>query len=275
MPDDNHPTPHHHPSWVGNEDYTGAVATPPTQQLVPSSTTSAATAAITSAQLHTNIPPSSNSQAKNTNSHANNPPSAAVPRDNHVSIDMDPINSIPPPTWPRSSESSSSHDNHNAPVSGATTLHAVPTSSATTPSCTTPIISGEETSLPPPWRNNGDFPDAPVRSPSAAAGTPVPESSLRPQPSTHSFRISEAESRHSEPVHVTHMIDPVIEAGPNGRGPAIEIDVQEQQMDNEQRVTQWLIDSDHSSSHHEEEEVEMNVDDIRIQEEKDVESTTL
>ncbi|KAK2162258.1 hypothetical protein LSH36_101g05046 [Paralvinella palmiformis] len=57
---------------------------------------------------------------------------------------------------------------------------------------------------PPPWRHNPE-PDSSVRSPSASCEVDL--YSLRPQLSSHSFRISEAESKHSEPVHVHHMIE--------------------------------------------------------------------
>ena len=92
---------------------------------------------------------------------------------------------------------------------------------------------------PPPWRHNPE-PDCSVRSPSASCEVDL--YSLRPQLSSHSFRISEAESKHSEPVHVHHMIEV-----PQPR-PHIEfdcesshsLDLESEEVTLNDRIARWL-----------------------------------
>ena len=71
--------------------------------------------------------------------------------------------------------------------------------------------------------------------------------STYPQPSCHSFRLSEAESRHSEPVHVQHVID-IVSAGHRVTSTASDSDDDTstdilcniEQLDSHERICKWL-----------------------------------
>lgn len=73
--------------------------------------------------------------------------------------------------------------------------------------------------------------------------------SVHPQMSCHSFRLSEAESRHSEPVHLHH----VIEIAPR---PCVDVEdlvlPELDEMDNHERVTKWLNSTETPPSEHDE-----------------------
>ena len=92
---------------------------------------------------------------------------------------------------------------------------------------------------PPPWRHNPE-PDCSVRSPSASCEVDI--YSIRPQLSSHSFRISEAESKHSEPIHVHHMIElppprPHIDYDCES---VCSLDLDSEEIELHDRVAQWL-----------------------------------
>lgn len=101
--------------------------------------------------------------------------------------------------------------------------------------------SNEEPHMPPPpWRHTE--PDTAMRSPSASH---EPDAySLRPQLSTLSFRLSEAESRHSELVHMHHTFDPphprpLMDLGVDYEDDAL-LDIETEEMDCYERVAKWL-----------------------------------
>lgn len=107
-----------------------------------------------------------------------------------------------------------------------------------------------------PWRYIGDehaIPDQqaprPVLATHAALISPPPSFvdavSMYPQVSCQSFRLSEAESRHSEPVHVQHVID-VLPAG-HRITPSADSDDEDddilgnlEQLDSYERICLWL-----------------------------------
>lgn len=112
-----------------------------------------------------------------------------------------------------------------------------------------------------PWRyasNERAVPDqhAPRRAVVSCFDTVTKESpaqsfvdavSTYPQPSCHSFRLSEAESRHSEPVHVQHFID-IMSAGHRITSTASDSDDDEstdilcnlEQLNSHDRICMWL-----------------------------------
>ena len=71
--------------------------------------------------------------------------------------------------------------------------------------------------------------------------------SIHPQASCHSFRLSEAESRHSEPIHLHHVIEiaSTMMTKPSLNGDYSEENVEEllelETMDSHERVSKWLI----------------------------------
>lgn len=73
--------------------------------------------------------------------------------------------------------------------------------------------------------------------------------SVHPQLSCHSFRLSEAESRHSEPVHLHH----VIEIAPRQCVDVEDLVLPElDEMDSHERVSKWLNSTDTPPSEHDE-----------------------
>ena len=102
--------------------------------------------------------------------------------------DMSPFDGLPPPPWRHNSDVEASLDCHAPRPSG--NGHNV--ASIQQRSC-----------IPPPWRqlsgSDGTEP-LPLKSPSCSHE--VDAFSIRPQHSQHSFRISEGESKHSEPYQV-------------------------------------------------------------------------
>ena len=91
--------------------------------------------------------------------------------------------------------------------------------------------------IPPlPWKSDA----APIRSPSASNDVDANNSSIRPQFSSHSLRLSEAESRHSEHLHKHHMH--VIDLPSHHSCPVFDLELP---MDDEQdtldRVSAWLL----------------------------------
>jgi len=112
-----------------------------------------------------------------------------------------------------------------------------------------------------PWRyasNERAVPDQQAPRPAVAMHTAaVPKESptqsfvdavsTYPQPSCQSFRLSEAESRHSEPVHVQHVID-IMSAGHRVTSTASGSDNDEsadilcnlEQLDSHERICMWL-----------------------------------
>ena len=101
--------------------------------------------------------------------------------------------------------------------------------------------------IPPPWRTNGSTTDdnnEATCSPSLSHD--MDAFSIRPQLSSHSFRFSEAESRHSEHVHVhhhmigLHHIPPPVTT-PDTTEPS-PLDIEEDETDVYERVSKWLMD---------------------------------
>jgi len=112
-----------------------------------------------------------------------------------------------------------------------------------------------------PWRCGSDeraIPDQQAPRPAAMTHTAsmtkissaqsfVDAVSTYPQPSCQSFRLSEAESRHSEPVHVQHVID-ISSAGHRVTSTASDSDGDEsadilcnlEQLDSNERIFMWL-----------------------------------
>ncbi len=102
---------------------------------------------------------------------------------------------------------------------------------------------------PPPWRHVESNPV--LRSPGASHDADL--YSLRPQMSSLSFRFSEAESKHSEHMHVHHMIDPPHERphvvhcdnGDERRSLDLGYEDDDDDADNlHQRVVSWLLGCD-------------------------------
>lgn len=77
---------------------------------------------------------------------------------------------------------------------------------------------------------------------------PVPSHAVKVEaelPSSHSFRLSEAESRHSEHVlHMPPMIDPEAEPRETPVSGDLPVDDDAESVDSAQRVAQWLEESD-------------------------------
>jgi len=103
--------------------------------------------------------------------------------------------------------------------------------------------TGGDCSLPPPWRSIPSIPEGgpPVRSPSAS----FEMDSLHPHPSNHSLRLSEAESRHSEPYPCMHHVIEVPHCRPSDCellpfGTRIELDLDQEDLDCWERVQRWL-----------------------------------
>lgn len=103
--------------------------------------------------------------------------------------------------------------------------------------------TGGDCSLPPPWRSIPSIPEVgpPVRSPSAS----FEMDSLVPHPSNHSLRLSEAESRHSEPYPCLHHVIEVPHCRPSECdllpfGTRVELDLEEENLDCWERVQHWL-----------------------------------
>jgi len=112
-----------------------------------------------------------------------------------------------------------------------------------------------------PWRYASDeraIPDQQAPRPAAETHTSVVSMnssaqsfvdavSTYPQPSCQSFRLSEAESRHSEPVHVQHVID-FMSTGHRVTSAASDLDDDEssdilcnlEQLDSNERICMWL-----------------------------------
>jgi len=86
-----------------------------------------------------------------------------------------------------------------------------------------------------------------VTSKNSSAQSFVDAFSTYPQPSCQSFRLSEAESRHSEPVHVQHVID-ISSAGHRITSTPSDSDDEEstgilcnlEQLDSNERIYMWL-----------------------------------
>lgn len=156
--------------------------------------------------------------------------------------------------WKRNTgrEAVSSCATHNVPDDTATTWSPnVDAAHVSIDMNTNAAATTADSALPPPpWRHaDGDDEDdtPPVRSPSSAMFEKCDEShSLRPQMSSHSFRLSEAESRHSAHIHVTPMIDKEAEPreGSTGGGHSDIDDIDAEQIDNQERVSRWLMNSD-------------------------------
>jgi len=108
-----------------------------------------------------------------------------------------------------------------------------------------------------PWRYTSDeraIPDQQAPRPSVAtiarespSQSFVDAVSTYPQPSCQSFRLSEAESRHSEPVHVQHVID-ITSAGHRVASTPSEPDDDQssdilcnlEELDSHERICMWL-----------------------------------
>ncbi len=111
------------------------------------------------------------------------------------------------------------------------------------------IHEDNDSCLPPPWRVGRTMRGGPVRSPSIS----FEMDSLYVQPSNHSMRLSEAESRHSEPYQMHHhvIVDlPVVRPCPADLdlhslpGQGRELDLDEEQIDPLSRVESWLLAND-------------------------------
>ena len=90
--------------------------------------------------------------------------------------------------------------------------------------------------IPPlPWRQNSDEPPTSL----------VHElDSMCPQLSSmNSFMLSEAESKHSEPMQIPSVMDMPHMIDTNGNGDFLLDDLETDQMDFYSRVAQWLLDS--------------------------------
>ena len=118
----------------------------------------------------------------------------------------------------------------NAADDGAVVAPAAATATA----ATTPE-EWDAGGLPPPWRQA-----------SVATTSQAGADSLRPQMSLRSLRLSEAESKHSAPIHLHHMIERM--SGGRAAGGGSEAGggldhLDSQQVDSYDRIAQWLLDS--------------------------------
>lgn len=117
-------------------------------------------------------------------------------------------------------------------------------------------VKTEAAALLLPWRYTGDqraIPDQQAPRPPLVTHTKEsPEQSILdristyPQASGQSFRLSEAESRHSEPVHVQHVITPSghrvtsIPSDDDDDDEVSEILCNLEQLDSHERICMWL-----------------------------------
>ena len=100
---------------------------------------------------------------------------------------------------------------------------------------------------PPPWRSNSDPADLPVRSPSASQD--IDYCSIRPQASQQSFKLSEAESKHSEQISIPQIMEMpprFYVEGDISEGDSDDEDnvYLADEMDFTERIEQWLVTTD-------------------------------